>query len=48
MKKFYVAPELEELEMEIEEALLAASEIDDITENPIDPQPADDDDYQGW
>jgi len=33
MKKFYVAPELEELEMEIEDALLVESDPD--TDNPV-------------
>ena len=34
MKKCYFAPELEELEMEIEDALLVESDPD--TDNPVD------------
>lgn len=47
MKKFYVAPELEEMEMEIEEALLASSEKENL-DDPIEPQTGEEGDYEGW
>ena len=47
MKKFYVAPELEELEMEIEDALLVESDPD--TDNPVDiVDNPNDDDFNEW
>ena len=35
MKKFYIAPEMEEVLFEMEQPLLTASESDDITDGPV-------------